>query len=112
MTKQRSPERELGAPEAALAAAQILAQTDTNVDDWWRSCAWRGLETLAQSGRPFTASDLPELGVPDPDHPNRWGALFRAAQGAGLIVCVGFAVATRPSRHGGILRLWAGGGGA
>ena len=109
MTQQRSPERKLGAPEVAWTATQILAQTDANADDWWRSCAWRGLEALARSGRPFTASDLSELGVPDPDHANRWGALFMAARHAGLIVCVGFAAATRPSRHGGVVRVWTGG---
>lgn len=97
-----------GAGASSLAATSIIADTYGNADDWWRDCAWRGVEYLAAAGADFTAPDLTELGVPDPDHPNRWGALFRAALTAGLIVPVGFTTSTRRSRHGGVLRVWRG----
>ncbi len=77
-------------------------------DDWWLSVAMRGLRWLADTGQPFETFDLTELGVPDPDHPNRWGALFRAAHTAGLIEHHGYAIARRPGRAGGLTRTWTG----
>lgn len=77
-------------------------------DDWWKDCATRALEQLAATGARFDAHDLTELGVPDPDHPARWGALFQAAVRRGLIVPVGYRPARRPSRHGGVVRVWRG----
>lgn len=77
-------------------------------DPWWHDCALRALSWLAEGGRPFDAFDLTELGVPDPDHPNRWGALFNAARQSGLIECVGFRESRRPSRAGGVCRVWQG----
>lgn len=53
-------------------------------DDWWWSGAMRALELEAATGRPFAADDLVEIyHLPAPDHPGRWGALFRAAHAAG-----------------------------
>lgn len=89
---------------AIFDAAAVLA----NADAWWRSCAELALVYLARCGAPFSADDLTDLGVPDPDHPNRWGALFRAACSRGEIVPVGFTVSRRPSRRGGVVRVWAG----
>ncbi|MCB2175600.1 MAG: hypothetical protein KQH57_07305 [Actinomycetales bacterium] len=77
-------------------------------DPWWHSVAHRALEWLAQSGQPFDAYDLTELGVPDPDHPARWGALFAAAQAQGLIAPVGYQPSRRPTRAGGVCRVWVG----
>lgn len=79
-----------------------------SADDWWRDTARRALADLAASGREFTAHDLTEAGVPEPDHPNRWGSLFRQANTAGLIVPVGYRPSTRPSRAGGVCRVWRG----
>lgn len=79
-----------------------------NRDGWWWSSAMLALEWLAQQGEPFDAYDLTELGVMDPDHPNRWGALFRAAHTAGAIIPVGFRESRRPSRAGGVCRVWRG----
>lgn len=79
-----------------------------NADDWWRSTAERALRWWAESGMEFDAFDITELGVPDPDHPNRWGALFQSAVTAGLIVPVGYRQSRRPSRHGGVCRVWKG----
>lgn len=86
----------------------ILAETYANSDDWWRSCVEAGIRHLAATGSPFDAFDLTELGVPDPDHPNRWGAAFRAAATGGLIEPIGYRESRRPSRSGGVCRVWRG----
>lgn len=85
-----------------------LGEVLENADDWWRSVAERGLMYWARSGIPFDAHDVTLLGVPDPDHPNRWGALFQAAARAGLIEPVGYHRSRRPGRHGGVCRVWKG----
>lgn len=85
-----------------------LNEVHDSSDDWWRSCAELALTWWAQSGKPFDAFDITQLGVPDPDHPARWGALFRHAHTAGLIVPVGYHQSQRPSRSGGVCSLWQG----
>ena len=85
-----------------------LDQVHEHADDWWRSTAERALSWLARDGMPFTAWDVSELGVPPPDDPHRWGALFRAAYTRGLIEPVGYQQSRRPSRAGGICRVWRG----
>lgn len=85
-----------------------LGEVHDKADQWWKDCAWRAIETLAASGLPFTSHEVLDLGVPDPDHPNRWGALFRAADAAGLIRPIGYQQSTRPSRHGSVVRVWVG----
>lgn len=79
-----------------------------NADPWWWSVAMRALSWLAADGRPFEAYDLTKLGVPDPDEPNRWGALFRSAAMAGVIVPAGYTRSRRPGRAGGLCRVWVG----
>ena len=85
-----------------------VAASIERADDWWRSCADKALQTLAGTGQPFTADDLTEMGVPDPDSPARWGALFAGAKAARLIVPVGYQPSTRPTRNGGVCRVWVG----
>lgn len=77
-------------------------------DHQWSSTAKTALVWLAESATPFDAYDLTELGVPDPIEPNRWGSLFREARQEGLIVPVGFRESRRPSRSGGVCRVWIG----
>lgn len=79
-----------------------------NADDVWRAVAVQAVTHLAAIGEPFDAFDVTELGVPEPDHPNRWGALFRAMSTAGVITQYGFHESRRPSRAGGVCRLWVG----
>lgn len=79
-----------------------------NTDDWWASCAWAALAAAAATRRPFDAYALTELGVPDPDHPARWGGLFAAASAAGLIQVAGYGPSRRPGVHGSLVRLWVG----
>ncbi len=76
-----------------------LTLAEANADRWWKSCAVAGIDHLASTGRPFTADDLRDLGVPDPGHPNHVGAQFMAAARAGIITPCGFAQSRRPSRH-------------
>ena len=89
----------------AMAGAD---RADKNADNWWRSCALRAVETLAASGREFTADDVRDLGVPEPDQPNRWGGLFLAASRAGTVVCVGARRSTRGARNASLTRVWRG----
>lgn len=75
---------------------------------WW-TWAWRELEQLARTGRPFTADDLRATGLDDPDSPARWGALFVAARKAKLIRPTRTVrPSTTASRHGAIVREWIG----
>jgi len=85
-----------------------LEEVYENTDDWWKDSAERALAWLARDGQPFDAYDLTELGVPDPDHPAQWGALFRTAHQRGDIEPLGFRESRRPTRSGGILRVWRG----
>lgn len=91
-----------------MTAVNDLKQVIDHVDDWWRDSAERALRWWAETGQPFDAYDLTLLGVPDPDHPARWGALFRAAYAAGLITPVGYRQSRRPTRSGGVCRVWQG----
>ncbi len=85
-----------------------ISQALDNADWWWRDCADRALTHCCESGREFTADDLRELGVPEPDHPNRWGALFAGAHARGVIEPVRFSTSSRRARHGGTYRVWRG----
>lgn len=85
-----------------------LEEVHENADDWWRSSAEQALSWLARDGQPFSAFDITELGVPDPDDSHRWGALFRAAYTRGQIEPVGYEQSRRPSRAGGVCRVWRG----
>lgn len=105
--KQTRP-GETEAGKNSLAADTILAETLANADGWWLDCSGRGVTWWAQAGVPFTVEDVRDLGVPEPDHCARWGALFAAFRARGLITCIGYRTSTRPSRHGGILRVWVG----
>lgn len=79
-----------------------------NADLWWRDPAERALTWWAETSQPFTVDDLRDLGVPEPDHPARWGALFSAARKQDLVRPVGYTVSRRPQRHGSVVRVWVG----
>lgn len=77
----------------------------------WREEAEAALAAEAASGRLFDAYDLQERhGLTSPSGPNEWGPLFSHAAARGLITSVGFHQSRRPSRSGGICRIWQGTG--
>jgi len=83
-----------------------VQQAIGNLDPRWRDGPVRAVTHLAEAGQPFHAFDVIELGVPDPDHPNRWGGSSRSCQIAGLIEAVAFRESRRQSRSGGVCRVW------
>lgn len=96
------PAAEAGQPRAGVGRA------DERTDQWWRDCCDRAIEAMAAKHVTFEAADLGDLGVPDPDHPNRWGPRFAAAARHGLIKSVGYGPSKRASRGGGSCRYWVG----
>lgn len=85
-----------------------VAASIDRADTWWRSCAEQAATQLIQRGVEFTAHDLTDLGVPDPDTPARWGSLFASLKAAGLIIPVGYRPSPRTTRNGGVTRVWRG----
>ena len=84
-------------------------KAEVNADLWWWSTAMAGITTLAATGQEFEAFDIADrLGVPEPDHCNRWGALLSAAAKAGMIVAVGAKPSRRPTAAGHLCRTWRG----
>ena len=79
-----------------------------NADDWWWKVAMRALKWLAATPGTFEAYDLSLMGVPEPSSAHHWGALFSAAAKAGVIEHAGFTVSRRPTRAGGLCRVWRG----
>lgn len=77
-------------------------------DDVWWGQAMSGIGLLALAGEPFDAFDLQSVGVGEPDHPNRYGALFRSAASAGVIEKLGHHQSKRPGRSGGVCAVWRG----
>lgn len=77
-------------------------------DDAWNADALDLLVKVAESGADFDANTLTERGLRQPPHPNHWGSLFRSAYAAHIITPIGFRQSTRPSRAGGVCRIWRG----
>lgn len=77
-------------------------------DEWWWECAYRAMLTLAVSGDAFSVDHLRDMGVPEPDHGNRWGALFLTAARWNLIIRVSDTQATRRPSHGRRVGTWRG----
>ena len=91
--------------EAARSSGEQAARS--GIADDWSDAAWREIHRLAQTGRQFSADDVTSA-IGSAPSPGACGAVFRAAAGTGLIVCVGVQTSKRIQRHGGIQRLWAG----
>lgn len=71
----------------------------------WQDKARFAILRLCLADANFTADDV-RAAAGDPPTPNCLGAVIRLAYKNGLIEPAGFGVATRPSRHASILRLW------
>jgi hypothetical protein len=93
---------------AQAHAADGRTRADENTDAWWRSVADQAIRALAETGDVFDAYSLHEHGVPEPDHPARWGPRFLAAARAGVIVPAGYASSRRPKTAGSAVRVWRG----
>ncbi|MCJ0899767.1 hypothetical protein MTX38_22075 [Rhodococcus sp. ARC_M13] len=97
--------------DSTFAGKSGLGKAIENKDDWWWSSAMAALHTEAATGFPFDAYTLTvKYGIANPDHPGRWGGLFSSARHEGVIEGVGYCVSQRPTRSGGITRLWRGKG--
>jgi len=93
---------------APASAGDVLAEVHAATAPGWLALAERGVRHLASVGTPFQAWDVVELGVPEPDRPAQWGALFRHLAEAGLIVAAGAEPSRRPSTRGSLCRTWRG----
>lgn len=88
--------------------ADGVEQADRRTDWRWARVCDEAIAELAADGRPFECADLTDLGVPQPDHPNRWGPRFRAAAKAGVIRSHSYGPSRRPSRRESLTRFWVG----
>lgn len=79
-----------------------------HADEPWRDCAERAVREMAGRRVDFTAEDLSDLGVPDPDVPARWGSLFAAMKKQGVVRPVGWRTSRKPSRNAAVVRVWQG----
>lgn len=88
--------------------ASYMAQH--TVINHWRPAADKALLHLANTGRPFTNSDIRALVPPHlkPTHPNAWGGLISYWRHQGVIKACGVAAATTSARNGGLVRQWVG----
>lgn len=103
MTGQQSgPDPTKTEPADAFQPELILGHSDS----WWRDCAERAIIACAATGVPFSADTLVDMGVPEPDCVQRWGALFGSFRRRGLIEVVGFKTSPRQTRQGGVVRIW------
>lgn len=96
------------AKEARELKTAALAKVNAEADEFWRRTCDAGIRELAQRGRPFEAFDLIELGVPEPEHPSRWGARLHHAARQGVIEAVGAGPSRRPTVRGSLVRYWRG----
>lgn len=85
----------------------LLGVFDRSPEAWKREFVLL-VARFADAMTPFSADDLRDAGLWEPDQPNRWGAGFRAQERAGVIESWGFAVSRRVERHGSVLRRWIG----
>lgn len=92
--------------DAVLAADQSILRG-------YGDLARDSIEHYAAAGVPFSAEDVRDHVArehPDaePHSPNVLPACFSGARASGLIRAIGFRPATRPSRHGSVIRTWIG----
>ena len=92
------------------SSTQSDSEFGAHLDEWWVDGALRAIEDLAASGAIFSADQLraDPYNIPDPSHPNHWGALFAKARAEGIVKPVGYAASRTATRNGGVLRLWRG----
>ncbi len=92
-----------------LGRSQSLARPSRAVRPW-RERAEQLIQQFAARGAVFTADDLRDQGLDEPDQPNQWGALFKVMQEEKVITMVGFTSSRRDGRHSSVIRQWTGAG--
>lgn len=108
-TVERTPYGTRTTVEIARALRDdVLEQVDEATDDTWRRTCDAGIRELARRGGTFQCADLLELGVPEPEHPSRWGARLHHAARAGLIESVGAEPSRRATVRASLVRTWRG----
>ncbi|GAB3621791.1 hypothetical protein GCM10027417_30530 [Glutamicibacter endophyticus] len=75
----------------------------------WRDIATRAARELGRTEHPFTVDSLRRWGVPDPDKPERWGALFAGLARQKIIQFHGLALHRGPGGRVSAIRVWVGG---
>lgn len=93
---------------AAQDRDDVLERVDEATDDFWRRTCDAGIRELARRGVVFQCADLLELGVPEPEHPSRWGARLHHAARVGLIEPVGAEPSRRVTVRASLVRTWRG----
>ena len=91
------------------ALARVLDHVPPG-DPWRRRAVELVAQVAAEPERPvFEAYDLVRFyELPEPDHPSRWGAIFRLCALHGLIEYVGAGPSHRPTVKGSLVKFWRG----
>ena len=98
------------ATQSTLDLGLPKVDTDDARTAWWNT-AWAAIADEAAKGEPFTIYEAARRhSVPEPDHPNRWGALTSAMRRDEAITPVGFAIGSRRTVAKSAVRLWVGAG--
>lgn len=75
----------------------------------WADEAIQAIEAEARTGQPFDGYAVQQRqGLEDPPAPSMWGSVFKTAARRGIIHECGFHITSRPTRRGGITRVWVG----
>jgi hypothetical protein len=75
----------------------------------WAGEALQAIEAEARTGDPFDCYALQQhQGLEPPPSPSMWGSVFKTAAHRGIIQQAGFHITSRPTRRGGITRVWVG----
>jgi len=76
----------------------------------WAQWVRRIILSLSKARDTFTVEDVRKeakaIGVPEPKHPNAWGAALSSAAGADHIEACGYRKNAIPSAHARVVRVW------
>ncbi|WP_369053890.1 hypothetical protein [Kineococcus terrestris] len=116
ISEAAGPRQEPAAPHTHNTARNGRSQGNSlgrrnalaNMDPWFADCIERGIKHLARTGHQFNVDSLRELGIPEPDVAQRWGAAFAAAAAHGVIEVCGAGIVWRPSGTSVPTRMWRG----
>lgn len=79
---------------------------ETSKEEWFEAAA-NAIADRAALGGTFKTDDLRKnADIPEPRHPNWWGAAFRASAAKGVIEKAGYNESSTRSRSGGASFIW------